>query len=127
VAGKIYHISHEHLDDGPGCPIRRLRRAPHISNEQQRVTYHYLQVDMDVGIGASDGSDPQLIMRYSNDGGNTWSSDRMGSVGTLGEFKKRVRFRRLGQGRDRVFEIVTTDPVPYRIIDAYIGVTGGTD
>lgn len=50
-------------------------------------------------------------IRYSKDGGRNWSSWRERSLGELGEFMKRVRVLRLGQGRQWVFEWKVTDPV----------------
>lgn len=128
ATGKIYHISPDYSDDGPGCFIRRLRRAPHISQEQTWIFHKWIQIDLEVGLGTDigNGSDPQGILRYSNDGGKSWSNDRTGSVGKVGDYKKRVRFRRLGRSRDRVYEWITSDPIPYRIIDAYLSVEGGT-
>jgi hypothetical protein len=64
-------------------------------------------------------------LRYSNDGGHTWSNPRQLDCGKLGQYKTRVIARRLGRGRDRVYEISTTDPFPVRIIDAYLKATPG--
>ena len=50
-------------------------------------------------------------IRYSRDGGRNWSAWRERSLGDLGEFMKRVRCLRLGQGRQWVFEWKVTDAV----------------
>jgi hypothetical protein len=79
--------------------------------------------------GAVTGVDPQVMLRMSNDGGKTWGTEMMRSTGKVGEYGKRVRWDRLGRARRRVFEISTSDPVPYRITGATIqlgqGVKGG--
>jgi hypothetical protein len=70
--------------------------------------------------GAVNGVDPQVMLRMSNDGGKTWGTEMMRSTGKIGEYGKRVRWDRLGRARRRVFEISTSDPVPYRITGATI-------
>ena len=61
------------------------------------------------------GSDPECILRWSNDGGFTWGNDHILKIGKAGEYKRRAIRRRLGYARDRVYEVVVTDPV-YRVI-----------
>lgn len=117
-----------------GNPIRRVRRTPHISNEQSRVFYHRLQVYLESGLGPTppllDGAgkarDPQLLLRWSNDSGHTWSNEMVADVGKTGDFSKRAVFRRLGSARDRVFEISCSDPIPWRIVDAYLSSEQGS-
>jgi hypothetical protein len=74
------------------------------------------------------GTDPQVMLRWSDDGGHTWSNEHWRSMGRIGEYGKRVIWRRLGMTeklRDRVYEISGTDPVPVYIMGAqlFIGPT----
>ena len=67
------------------------------------------------------GSDPQVMLRWSDDGGHTWSSEHWAPIGKIGEYYKRVFWRRLGMTlklRDRVYEISGTDPVKIDIMGA---------
>ena len=69
----------------------------------------------------SAGVDPQVCLRWSDDGGHTWSKEHWQSIGKLGEYGKRVIWRRLGMTqklRDRVYEISGTDPVKIAIMGA---------
>jgi hypothetical protein len=122
--GRIYEMSIGFYDDN-GQAIRRVRRAPHISNEMEWILHHSMQVDLETGIGLADGqgSDPQITLRWSDDGGHTFSSEYSVSAGKMGEYKKRVIWRRLGRSRDRIYEISVSDPVPWRIIDSYLKVS----
>jgi len=61
---------------------------------------------------------PKAMLRWSNDGGSTWSKEHWSNIGQLGKFKNRAIWRRLGWARDRVFEVVVTDPVNAVIISA---------
>lgn len=126
-SGKVYEMSPSYLDDA-GEPIRRLRRAPHITSELEWMFHHQLQVNLEAGLGPTppltDGAgvarDPQLTLRWSDDGGHTWSNGYIGNAGQVGNYKKRVIWRRLGRSRDRIYEISTTDAIPWRIIDGYL-------
>jgi len=67
------------------------------------------------------GSDPEVMLRWSDDGGHTWSNEHWASVGKIGQYYRRVFWRRLGMTlklRDRVYEISGTDPVKTVIVGA---------
>jgi hypothetical protein len=70
---------------------------------------------------ATQGADPQVMLRFSDDGGHTWSNEHWKSMGKIGEYYKRVMWRRLGMTtklRDRVYEVSGTDPVKIAIMGA---------
>ncbi len=70
---------------------------------------------------AIQGADPQVMLRWSDDGGHTWSSEHWASMGKIGQYYKRVIWRRLGMTvklRDRVYEVSGTDPVKIAIMGA---------
>ena len=71
--------------------------------------------------GVGQGVDPQVMLRWSDDGGHTWSNEHWKSMGRIGETGTRVFWRRLGMTlklRDRVYEISGTDPVRITIVGA---------
>lgn len=121
VDGNIYQLSETTYFDA-GNLIQRRRRSPHVALEADYVQVFKLQVDLEVGLGnpVDPGADPQVCLRFSKDGGHTWSNEYWKSAGPMGQYRKRVIWRRLGIARDWVFEITMTDPVPWRIVDAYI-------
>ena len=73
---------------------------------------------------ATQGADPQAMLRWSNDGGSTWSKENWTSIGTQGAYKNRAIWRRLGQARDRIFEVVVTDPIKAVIVSANLKAEG---
>jgi len=80
----------------------------------------------DDSIPATVGANPQIMLRWSDDGGHTWSNYRTTSVGKIGEYYYRVWFRRLGMTlklRDRVYELSMTDPVKTAIMGAELLIT----
>ena len=75
-----------------------------------------------IASGAIDlGVNPQVMLRWSDDGGHTWSNEHWKSMGRIGEYGYRTIWRRLGMTlklRDRVYEISGTDPVKIAIMGA---------
>ena len=64
---------------------------------------------------------PQAMLRWSDDGGHTWSNEHWTSMGRIGEYGHRTIWRRLGMTvklRDRVYEVSGTDPVKIAIVGA---------
>lgn len=70
------------------------------------------------------GYDPQAMMRWSDDGGSTWSNEHWKTIGKIGQYKNRCIWRRLGWARDRVFEVVVSDPVKAVIVSANLKGSG---
>ena len=70
---------------------------------------------------AAPGYDPQVMLRWSDDGGHTWSNEHWSPVGKIGAYGHRTFWRRLGMTlklRDRVYELSGTDPVKITIMGA---------
>ena len=103
--------------------LRSWRALPPGQNNLKRSAQHSLQLDLETGVGlvVGQGSDPQVMLRWSDDGGHTWSNEHWVSMGKIGEFYRRVIWRRLGMTlkiRDRVYEVSGTDPVKVSIVGA---------
>jgi hypothetical protein len=118
--GKIY--SYDPLaNTNNGDVLVRDRISPHMSNPgYEKQYFKILQIDCAVGAGLADGSAPSLQMRYSDDGGIAWGNWRAASMGVIGSRTTRAIFRRLGGGRDRVWQIRTTDDVAFSIVGANV-------
>ena len=133
-SGNVYAMDIAYMNDN-GAAIRRLRRAPHVATERQWITFHELEVVMDVGDGpippfvdgAGNARGPQAMLRWSNDGGRTWGNDHWMDVGQAGQYTVRARWLRMGRARDRVYELVVSDPIPWQIIEADLRATPDFD
>lgn len=71
--------------------------------------------------------DPVVMLRWSDDGGHTWSNYHTRPIGKLGEFGKRIIWRRLGMTmklRDRVYELSCNDPIKTAIMGAELDISG---
>lgn len=67
-------------------------------------------------------TDRTVQIRYSKDGGRNSPAWRDRSLGEQGEFQQRVVLRRLGIGRQWVFEWKVTSPVRADLIAASLQV-----
>ena len=132
--GQIYELDPTNYTDN-GDEIRRIRRAPHIVSDFQREYLEELQIQFQPGVGLTGittplnnevvGANPQAMLRWSNDGGSTWSNEHWTTIGQIGKYKNRAIWRRLGWARDRVFEVVVTDPINAVIISANLKASEG--
>jgi hypothetical protein len=124
--GAIYAVSKDVYTDN-GVTIRRLRRCPHLVADFNQQFFNLLQIQFQPGVGLTfgQGQDPQAMLRWSNDGGSTWSNEHWKSIGKIGKYRNRIIWRRLGSARDRVFEVVVTDPVKAVIVSANLDANAG--
>ncbi len=124
--GMVYALDLNTYTDN-GTPIVRIRRTPHLTQDLNRIFYDHLQIQFQPGVGlvTGQGSDPMMLLRWSDDGGTTWSSYYNLPIGKIGAFKNRAIKRRMGFGRDRVFEVSITDPVRAVIISAELQTSSG--
>lgn len=132
--GKIYALDQfTYTDDG--APLPCIRRAPHLTSDLKRQFFSSLQIQFQPGVGVNppdvsyvaDGYvdpgyiakeqavAPQAMLRWSDDGGFTFGNTHAASIGLIGQYRNRAIWRRMGYGRDRVYELTVTDPV-YRVV-----------
>ena len=113
LTGDLYILSLDTFTDN--CvAIRRLRRAPYLSEENQWLFLDQVELGTQSGVGAGTTSaNANVLLRVSRDNGNTYSSSLTASRGVAGAFNARAIWRRLGRARaDRlVLEVSSTDSV----------------
>jgi hypothetical protein len=133
--GQIYKLDPNNYTDN-GQHIRRMRRCPHLVADFQRQYFDELQIQFQPGVGLQGvetfplgsndiGINPQAMLRWSNDGGSTWSNEHWAGIGRVGKYQNRIIWRRLGQARDRIYEVVVTDPVKAVIVSANLKASVG--
>jgi hypothetical protein len=123
TSGKIYVQAIDEYTYA-GTAIRRNRRTPYVSSQQNRIFFSRLQVDMEMGTQAS--GTPTAILKWSDDGGHTFNTGRTVSIGAPGDYTKRAVFNRLGSGRNRVFDFTLPDHTgPVAITEAHLDAEGG--
>lgn len=104
-----------------GDVLCRDRVSPHYATPQlDRITFSAFELDCTVGFGKAGQAQANVMLRYSNDGGYSWSGWRTATLGAVGEKQARARWLRLGSARDRCWEVRCTDNTPFAIINASI-------
>jgi len=133
--GNIYALDLDVYADNGAIQkwLRSWRAIPTNENNLKRTAHHALQLDCESGVGL-DAVDamggmmkPRVMLRWSDDGGHTWSNEHWADMGQIGQFSRRVFWRRLGMTlklRDRVYEVSGTDPVKVAILGAELQISG---
>jgi hypothetical protein len=106
-----------------GNTIRGLAISPPVHQDRKRVWHSLFELDMETGVGlaAGQGSNPQIMLDHSDDGGRTYSTlQKWRSMGKQGDYLTRVRWTRMGLARQRVYRIQITDPVKRTILAAHL-------
>jgi hypothetical protein len=126
VDGQLYELSDSTYTDDGGV-LERLRRTQNIVQDQKLVFWNRLELVFESGVGllSGQGSSPQVMLRWSEDGGHTWGTEIYQSLGATGEYGWRAVFDMLGASYQRIYEIRVTDPVKVILIDAFADVTVG--
>ena len=125
-SGILYTFSDStYTDNGVAQPC--IRRCPHLTEDLVRVFHNNLQIQFQPGVGLQTGQgvDPQAMLIWSDDGGSTWSNQHWTSIGKTGKYKNRAIWRRLGQSRDRIYEVQVTDPVNRVVVSANLNASAG--
>jgi hypothetical protein len=122
TTGVIAEMDASFATELDGTGIRRLRRTPALLSEKRRAPIDQLELLMDVGLGvqSGQGAPPTVLLRVSDDGGRTWSNELRASTGAAGAWRTRVYWTRLGLFQHAVAEFTYSDPVPFRVVDAYL-------
>jgi hypothetical protein len=96
--------------------------APSISQDNVLIPHASLELVFEQGVGlvTGQGSDPAVMLDWSDDGGRTWSNEIWRSLGPIGQFRRTALFNRLGQSRDRVYRFKISDPVRRTLIQAIL-------
>ena len=129
--GNIYTLDPDVYEDNGVAQrwLRTWRALPTGQNNLKRTAHHSLQLECETGVGQSTGFafDPQVMLRWSDDGGHTWSNEHWASMGKIGATNTRVIWRRLGMTlklRDRVYEVSGSDPNRIYITGAELLLSG---
>ena len=119
LIGRVYEMSLSNYADGANALQRRIISPP-LYNNGAYMSVPWLQVNFEHGVGltSGQGSDPQVIMDWSNDGGKTYGNEHWASIGKIGGYRKRAVWRRTGRFRERVYRMTYTDPTVFVVYGA---------
>lgn len=126
--GAIGYLSDSTYDEYSNTVIAYLV-GPVIHSDRKRVRMNKFELDMETGVGlpTGQGSDPQVMLDWSNDGGRSFTlQQQWQSLGAIGAYTKRLRWMRLGQFRNRVMRVTISDPVTRTVIANSVDLKVGT-
>ena len=99
-------------------PLEWIVESAQGSAFPNRIRVNRVDFDFSTGVGISDGidpnqTDPQFWISWSDDGGYTWSSPVLGSLGRQGHYGIRASRSRCGLTgpRGRRWRLSCSDPV----------------
>lgn len=90
--------------------------------EGRRVFHHRLEVIAERGVGltSGQGSEAEILLSYSDDGGRTFTALPNRSLGRIGEYSHKCVWHALGSSDSRVYKIGVSDPVKVAIVDVVL-------
>jgi hypothetical protein len=120
--GNLYRLNPlTYTENGQPLTFELISR--HLSFDDKRFSVDMLQLDIETGVGTTtgQGSNPQIMLQVSTDGGHTWGTEQWTTIGAIGNYTSRAVWRRVsGIARDVVFKFRITDPVKIAIYGASI-------
>lgn len=121
ASNKLGYLSPDTFSEW-GDVMRWSATCPSINEANQFLRHQRLELVFETGVGLTtgQGSDPQAMLRFSDDGGRTWSNEHWRSMGVQGAYRTRAAWNRLGMARDRVYEVSVSDPVRRTLIEAHL-------
>lgn len=118
--GNLYLWDENNYTDN-GNPIVYIRSFPHgVDDASNRIKYQEFIANMEVGNGNGSNSAVPVSLRWSDTRGKSWSNPVQRSLGLEGDYLRSISWRRLGQARDRVFEISWSAPVKTALLGAWV-------
>ena len=126
LAGKVYKLSLSIYDDD-GDPLPAIRVCKSIGGKRagRTVRHNYLVIDLEPGVGldSGQGTDPQIMLKWSDDGGHTYGDSVWQDMGVKNDYTAMARWDCLGSVRppaDRVYWAQISDPVKRVITGAIL-------
>lgn len=94
--------------------------------QNEAVFHDRLEIVCETGVGLSggQGSDPQMLMDVSDDGGRSFDALPSVGMGAIGRSETIVNWAQLGSSPDRVYRGAVTDPVAVAIYDTQLTARG---
>ncbi len=120
-SSKVYLMNANYFDDAGDTIVCRHTTAP-LSSEGKILGINSVKIRFGSGRATSTGlgSNPQVSLRYSNDGGHTWSHHMARDLGDIGVYGRQVTWNRLGSAREWMFEISVAEPIDFSIIEGVV-------
>lgn len=128
-SGDIYELSDTTYTENGDTIIRFRDSAPlhaglldssrgNFDGKDLEMNRFELILNTGVGLVSGQGSDPEVMLSFSDDGGRTFSTEMWGKVGMTGDFRKKVEWFALGKFTSRIIRIRVSDPIYWSLYSA---------
>lgn len=101
-------------------PIVWIRTFPHMTNNNEKITYNSFDLDIQVGTIADEEDEPKVSLCWSDNKGVSYGNQVMQTLGKTGEYTTVPSWNRLGQARDRVFKVSSSANAKTSLNGAFI-------
>jgi hypothetical protein len=117
--GKVYLLDQNAYTDDGQYIVREFVSRHNKSGEFLSIAQLWIEMEAGVGLVTGQGSDPQVMLQISRDGGHSWGAELVAAIGKLGMYRMRALWNRLGRSRDWLFKFRITDPVKTVFVAAW--------
>lgn len=118
IDGRIGEIASNVYTEYDNAVLRQASIAP-MSQDGMKIFAGELEADFEAGTGLTvgQGSNPVVIMDFSDDGGRTYSNEFKRFIGKIGEYGHEAVWNRQGRFPNaRTVRFTVTDPVKANLI-----------
>lgn len=131
--GQILELDFDTYTD-IGNYVDRLRTTKKITGKElgypgKEIFMERLELVVETGVGLAtgEGSEPRIMMSFSDDGGKTWSPEQWGYMGGMGKFtySQNPYWTDLGSFYERQFRFRVSHPVKTVLISANVDISVG--
>ena len=122
----VSYYQNDNPSDSGMTYIRCAKNTPILFSSGVMVRYDSVQIicnqvaGLSVDTAAGVGRRPKVYLAYSNDTGITYNNTREAPLGAQGEYNNRSIVLACAAGRNRVFMVTMTDPVPFILVELII-------
>ena len=111
-----------------GNTMRSIMSSPPIHDDRKLLGVPLFELDVESGVGntTGQGSNPQIMLDWSQDGGRTFMPlQPWQTLGAIGAYTTRARWLGLGSSRQWIFRAMISDPVKQTVIRAHAEIMKG--
>ncbi|MFM7012464.1 MAG: hypothetical protein ACKO0Z_24575 [Betaproteobacteria bacterium] len=117
LTGRIAKLDGETFTEF-GSIVRAEGTCPPVSGGSTMI-HHRLEMMFEAGVGTLATPAPQVMLKWSDDNGKSWSNEIWRNLGAQGGYGTRTIWNRLGKAKKhRIYKWAISDSVRRTLIDA---------
>lgn len=109
--GKVYELTRDAMPDAREFTLQ----VPVDDDARRWLILDEVELIGRTGTGAIPDVDPKVMLRVSRDNGYTYGEEKWAGLGTVGQYDKRVRWRRFGRAQQMAMKFRMTDQYDWTV------------